>query len=208
MRTVLLPFVAVLVSIFAGAAAAQGTTLYTFDALAPGDGFGLCVAGAGDVNRDGWADLIVGADMADPGARKDAGQATVLSPHAITTITGTGSPRIGAIMTLALAAPGDGSLPYQVGSSLGDGVIPIDTRLLRLMPDVLLVVSVQGWLPTIFVRYTGFLDATGKASAEIRTPNAAALAGLRIHSAFVTIKPGAPSNIESISNTFWFDITR
>ncbi len=39
--------------------------LYTFNGDSVGDSFGLSVGGAGDVNKDGYADVIVGADGAD-----------------------------------------------------------------------------------------------------------------------------------------------
>ncbi|MGA9115824.1 MAG: FG-GAP-like repeat-containing protein, partial [Bacteroidota bacterium] len=44
---------------------------------AAGDGFGFSVAGAGDFNGDGYADVIVGAPYADVGAATDAGKAYV-----------------------------------------------------------------------------------------------------------------------------------
>jgi hypothetical protein len=50
------------------------------------DYFGWSVAAAGDVNLDGYGDIIVGANRADPGRRTNAGLATVYfgSPDGIT----------------------------------------------------------------------------------------------------------------------------
>ncbi|MDO9019094.1 MAG: FG-GAP-like repeat-containing protein [Deltaproteobacteria bacterium] len=47
------------------------------EGAAAGDYFGHSVAGAGDVNGDGYADLVVGAYSADPGGRYEAGTASV-----------------------------------------------------------------------------------------------------------------------------------
>lgn len=43
------------------------------------DHLGKAVAGAGDVDADGFADVIVGAPQSDPGGRVDAGSALVVS---------------------------------------------------------------------------------------------------------------------------------
>jgi hypothetical protein len=184
-----------------------GSVLHAFNGLAASDQFGRSVAGAGDVNRDGIPDFVVGAFHAGPGGRSTAGQATVFSV-VTTVISGSGNPGIGGTIGLHLLAAGDGSLPYQVGSSLGTGPIPIDTRRLGLSPDALLVLTVGGALPTIFSRYSGLLDSSGSGTAAINIPNIPALIGVRIHTAFVTIKAGAPSSIQSISNTFSFVITK
>ena len=125
----------------------------------------------------------------------------------VITITGSGSGQPGTAITLTLSAPSDAGLPYVVGSSLGGGPIPIDTRWLNLSLDALLDASVNGYLPMVFQNYAGNLDANGRATAKINIPNLPGLKGVRIHSAFLTLKPGAPSNIQSISNSFIFTIT-
>ncbi len=57
---------------------ATGALLYTFRGLVGGDNLGWAVAGAGDVNGDGFADLIVGAPRDDPNGR-DSGSVRVYS---------------------------------------------------------------------------------------------------------------------------------
>ena len=192
------------VTVFSGK---DGSVLYTFNGVASGDYFGTSVAGPGDVDRDGFPDIIVGARLASPGGRLWAGQATVFSV-ATTFISGSGCPSNGGTISLHLLAPGDGNLPYQVGSSLGTGPIPIDTRKLDLNPDALLQASVTGVWPWIFSGFRGVFDAKGMAMAAIHIPNDPALIGLRIHTAFVTLDPAAPSGIRSISNAFSFTITK
>jgi hypothetical protein len=56
----------------------DGSVLYTIDGLAAGDECGYAVGGAGDLNRDGFADFIVGSHLADA-PRPDTGTARVFS---------------------------------------------------------------------------------------------------------------------------------
>ena len=56
----------------------DGRVLLTLKAEAPGDAYGRKVAGVGDVNRDGYADVIVGAPNNDAGG-DNAGRAYVYS---------------------------------------------------------------------------------------------------------------------------------
>ncbi|MBN2490210.1 MAG: hypothetical protein JXQ29_05120 [Planctomycetes bacterium] len=123
-----------------------------------------------------------------------------------TSITGSGNPTPGAAVDFALLAPADAGLPYQVGTSLGDGPTPIDTRTIGLSLDDLLVVSTSKLWPAVFTGYAGLLDAQGQAKARMNIPNLPALKGIRLHTAFVTLWASAPSGIQSISNTFTFTI--
>jgi len=125
-----------------------------------------------------------------------------------TTITPGGKPAPGGTVTYHLVAHGDGGLPYQVGTSLGTGPIPIDTRQLHLSPDALLIASVGGMLPTIFANHSGVLDKNGQGQARLNLPPIPALVGIRLNTAFVTIKIGAPSNIKSISKTASYTIMK
>ncbi|MBN2490129.1 MAG: hypothetical protein JXQ29_04700 [Planctomycetes bacterium] len=121
-------------------------------------------------------------------------------------LVGSGSGAPGTTLTFTLMAAADGGLPYQLGSSLGNGPIPIDTRKLELSPDALLVASVSGNLPAVFEGYAGTLDAQGLGNAKLHLPMVPALKGVRIYSAFVTLRGSAPSGIASVSDTFLFTI--
>ncbi len=121
-------------------------------------------------------------------------------------ITLGGSPSPGGTVDLDLLSVADAGRFYQAASSLGTGPIPIGSRNLYLSPDDLLVVTVNGYLPSIFVNYTGKLDAAGKAKAQIKIPNDPVLKGVRIHSAFITLEASAPHGVSQISNTATFTI--
>lgn len=66
------------VDVFYGSTAGlPATPSVTLRGAAPGDRFGASVASGGDVNGDGFADLIVGSPGADPVGRANAGTASV-----------------------------------------------------------------------------------------------------------------------------------
>jgi hypothetical protein len=74
----------------------NGRNGFRIDGGAADDNFGISVGGAGDVNRDGFADLIVGADGADSPGKDDAGAAYVIfgkrtfgATLAVSALTGT-----------------------------------------------------------------------------------------------------------------------
>jgi len=113
----------------------------------------------------------------------------------------------GGTVDLNLLSAADAGRIYQAASSLGTGPIPLGSRVLNLSPDDLLVITVGGYLPGVFVNYVGKLDSSGKAKAQIKIPNDARLKGVRIHSAFITFDSAAPLGISNISNTATFSIT-
>lgn len=57
----------------------DGTLIWRFNGDADSMRFGVDVSGAGDVNNDGYDDVVVGADMADPNGVTNAGSAFVYS---------------------------------------------------------------------------------------------------------------------------------
>jgi len=123
------------------------------------------------------------------------------------TLAGSGSGAPGTSLDFTLKSAADAGLPYQMGSAFGNGPISIDSRKLELSPDDLLVLSTSGAVPSIFQDYAGLLDAQGEAKAKLNIPNIPALKGVRIYTAFVTLKATAPSGVSSISNSFMFTVT-
>ena len=125
-----------------------------------------------------------------------------VTPAITASLAGTGAGKPGTAFTYYLTSAMEPSLAYQMGSSFGNGPIPIDTRNLGLSPDTLLVLSTGGLLPSVFKDYGGFLDTAGKATATLDIPNIPSLTGIHIYTAFVTLQASAPSGVASISNTF------
>ncbi len=96
----------------------DGTNGFRIDAAAAGDNAGTSVAAAGDINHDGFADIIVGAPLADVGANADAGSSYVIYGKS-TFASGT--------VALATLAPPDGFTIVgldpgdKAGTSVGGG---------------------------------------------------------------------------------------
>jgi beta-propeller repeat-containing protein len=123
-------------------------------------------------------------------------------------ITPTGTGRIGTPITFSLLASDDSGLPYHVGTSFGSGPIALGSRSLGLSPDALLVESVGGNHPGTFQDYSGWISANATATATLHLPNAPALVGLRLYTAFVTLDTSEPFGIKSISDTTMFAIAK
>lgn len=104
--------------------ALNGTTGFRIDGGAAGDVFGASVSAAGDVNGDGFADVIVGANLADPAAGLSAGRAYVIygkasfaSSFSINSLDGTNGFRINGIA----AGNEAGGRVSAAGDTNGDG---------------------------------------------------------------------------------------
>ena len=78
----------------------NGTTGFVINGIDVDDSSGQSIAGAGDLNDDGFADLIIGAPDADPNGNSQAGEAYLVF----------GKATWGAAVDLAaLGATGSGS---------------------------------------------------------------------------------------------------
>ena len=100
-----------------------GSGGFRIEGIAMFDFSGGSVSGAGDVNGDGLADLIVGADGADPGGRSDAGESYVVFGKANTETVelanlGSGGFRLNGIA----ASDGSGDSVSGAGDVNGDGL--------------------------------------------------------------------------------------
>ncbi|MBN2492238.1 MAG: SBBP repeat-containing protein [Planctomycetes bacterium] len=171
-------------------------------------GHGIAVDAAGNAYLTGDTlsteqtfPVTVGPDLTHNG-----GYDAFVAKIASTLLVGRGAPRPGGQVNLSLASSGDAGLVYQLASSLGNGPIAIDTRRIELSPDPLLFLTILGALPGVFPNCAGVLDAQGQAQAAIHIPNVPSVKGIRIYTAFVTLRATAPSGVANISNTFLFTI--
>lgn len=107
-------------SVFSGL---DGSTLYKFNGVDPGDHFGISVSGASDVNGDGQADLIVGA-FRDDSNGPESGSARVFSGldgRVLYTFNGDeAGDKFGGSVSGAGDVNGDGRPDLIVGASADD----------------------------------------------------------------------------------------
>jgi hypothetical protein len=111
------------------------------DTAEAGDGFGSSTATA-DLNRDGYADLVVGSPYESTAKGREAGSATVLWGSRSGLTTGTDLP--------ASATPGRDMAPYHYG---------LDLAVARGATAAQTEVMVAGWAGS--VRFTGPFTRTG-----------------------------------------------
>jgi hypothetical protein len=140
------------------------------------------------------------------GLPPNGGYAQDIWEYGATHLYVTGLARPGQVMSIVLLAGADVGRAYRIGSSLGGGPIAVGPVFLGLDADGLLALSVSGACSAIFPGYQGTIDANGQATAAIRIPYNPTLAGATIHTAFLTLDPGRPAGIRSVSNSVAFQI--
>ncbi len=97
-----------------------GITLYSFNGDAPGDFFAFSVSGAGDVNGDGYDDVLVGAQTDDNNGT-DSGSARLFSGingSILYTVDGAVGDHFGVSVSDAGDVNGDGVVDFVVGAYL------------------------------------------------------------------------------------------
>ena len=101
--------------------ASLGSSGFRIDGVATDDQAGTSVASAGDINGDGFADVIVGAPFADPSTRTDGGRSYVIYGRAAGSTLDLRSP--GSAVRIVGAAAGDhsGVSVASAGDVNGDG---------------------------------------------------------------------------------------
>ncbi|MHC4920931.1 MAG: FG-GAP repeat protein, partial [Planctomycetota bacterium] len=169
--------------------------LYTFNGDSANDHFGRFVSGAGDVNKDGSANLIVGAH-ADDNNGQDSGSARVLSGKALALTTDVHAFSLAKANTQALnldaGTANKGRLYWVFGSVTGTSpgitlASAIGPVTIPLNPDPWTDITIGLANSPVLVNTKGTLDASGQAKAQIKggPVNAPSAIGLVLHHAYL-----------------------
>lgn len=184
--------------------------LRMFSGSATYEGFGTSVSGAGDVNDDGFPDLVVGARQ----PLSWSGYATVLSavPLALASATRSISVTLGGAQELTLDAGSAHAdrLYLILGSASGRKPgIPVAPRIrIPLNYDPYLQFSLDS--PNVLIAGSlGLLDARGRGRARLSLPSglSSSLVGLRLDHAFL-VATRSPFGVRFASNAVPLTLTK
>jgi FG-GAP repeat protein len=167
---------------------------WQFDGQAQFDRLGYSVSGAGDVDGDGFDDLLVGANLADPGGLSLAGSAYVYSLDPFlhpssNSLSASG----GSTVQLDMDFPSSESgAQYAVLASIsGTGPIVMGGLEILLTQDIVFDAITSGNVPSVLQGAFGTLDANGQALATLSTgPGLNRIIGQTIYFAAVTYSVG------------------
>ncbi len=171
------------------------------------DLLGVSVSGAGDVDRDGFDDVIIGATGTDPNSLINAGSAFV---HGLDTFLhldvdelslGSGVP-----VHLDLDYPeSEAGFFYAVlASASGVGPLAINGIEIPLTLDRLMRAGMNGWFPPVADGFLGRLDGQGNATASLMGDSRLApFLGRTIHLAAVSFGRRGMVILTRLSSTAW-----
>jgi len=182
---------------------ASGVALYMFGGVSAGDGFGRSVSGVGDVDGDGFDDVVIGAHR-DDNHGVDAGSAMVCTlPWSRASVYGAGCagnsgipalapasvPALGAVYSLhatSFEATANAALLITGLSrtTSSQGPLPFDLQPFGLGAGCALLASVGAteW----------FTVSGGAGTYDLPVPNSHALAGLPLHHQAASIDAAVP----------------
>jgi len=110
-----------------------------------------------------------------------------------------GDPKMGTVYPFLFQARVDGGRPYYAAASFSNtSGIPLDFRTVPLDIDALFLLTHGGW-PPLFNNFTGNLDSSGQAVGVLNIPVIPALNGIPLMIAFITLDPGAPTGVRTVS---------
>ncbi len=111
----------------------------------------------------------------------------------------TGSPTLGTPYPFTVDSPHEPGLAYATGMALAQApAIPLPRgRTLPLAADALFQLSLSG--APAFAGFVGLLDGQGKGTPVLNLPNLAALQGVTVHAAAVTLDPAWPTLFRQVT---------
>jgi len=118
----------------------------------------------------------------------------------IVNLSMTAVPQIGTTIPLALDSPADASKAYHVAASFGNTGFQYGGKTIPLDQDPLYALTIANSAPEMFQNYVGFLNVSGKATANLAVPNSTSLVGVTVYHAFLVIDASQPYHLGTVSN--------